>query len=496
MLITMITPAMDATSNINRFIGDDQGLSHDVASFLLGLVDKILSVVGLEHNQGLVTFLYTAIVIGVAIVVGWIFQIIILKVVKFVARKWSNDTYVALTRQRFFHKVCRIVPPLVFLGLIQFTLSNHNKLDEWLTKFTLIYMIIVFMVALSALIMTAWQLIDARANKRKLPLGSLAQLIKGILWIIAIIIMIGILVDESPLKLLTGLGAFSAVLMLIFKNNILSVVAGVQLSENDSLHVGDWIEVPGTNANGTVQEVSLVSVKILNWDKTTTMLPPYSLISSGFTNFRSMQTSNTRRICRSFMIDADSVLPTTPTMLDAIRRVPMMDDYITRKLEQQRQGKVADVDNPDGLADGSLDTNLGLFRAYMKMWLDKNPHISHDSDCFISTLAQTSAGIPLQVYCFTATSKWFPYEGIQDLVFEHVAAMLRYFFLCTFENPSGRDTVIDGYLSPGKPINAVYGVPQPFFNPGMDPYVPAAPAPAPASAPAPPQPVAGNVAAH
>lgn len=118
--------------------------------------------------------------------------------------------------------------------------------------------------------------------------------------------------------------------MLIFKDNILGVVAGVQLSENDSLHVGDWIAVPGTNANGTVEEVSLVAVKVLNWDKTTTTLPPYSLISTGFTNYRTMQQSHTRRICRSFMIDADSVLPATPEMLDTIRKVPFMDEYITK----------------------------------------------------------------------------------------------------------------------------------------------------------------------
>ena len=253
--------------------------------------------------------------------------------------------------------------------------------------------------------------------------------------------------------------------MLIFKDSILGVVAGVQLAENDSLHVGDWIAVAGTNANGTVQEVSLTAVKVLNWDKTTTTVPPYSLITGGFTNYRSMQTSNTRRICRSYMIDADSVLPATPEMLDSIRQVPFMDEYITRKLAQKAAGKTADVDNPEGLVDGTIDTNLGLFRAYFKMWLDANPQISHDDDCFVSTLPQTAGGIPFQVYCFTATSRWFAYEAIQDGVFEQLAAMLRFFRLYTFENPSGRDTVIDGFISPGKDINAVFGIPYPFNAP-------------------------------
>lgn len=297
-----------------------------------------------------------------------------------------------------------------------------------------------------------------------MPLKGLAQLAKGILWIVAAIIVVCVIVDKSPARLLAGLGAFAAVLMLVFKDSILGLVAGVQLSENDSLHVGDWISVKGTEANGTVMEVSLTAVKVQNWDKTTTTVPPYNLISSGFTNYRTMQQSMTRRICRSYMIDADSILPATPAMLENIKKVPFMEEYINKKLEQKAAGKVADVNNPDGLVDGTIATNLGLFRAYMKMWLDANPHVAHDSDCFVTTLAQTSAGIPFQIYCFTATSKWFPYEAIQATIFEQVAAMLRFFQLYAFENPSGRDTVIDGYLSPGGDIDKVYGIPYPFFQ--------------------------------
>ncbi len=463
-LITHIRTLEHPAAIISRFVGDRDGLSHDIAGFVMSIVDWILGIFGLDHDSNLVTFIYAAVVLGIAVVVGMASQWIILKVVETIAQRWSTSTYQALVRQRFFHKICRLVPPIVFLILIGFTLSNHNSLSGLLTRITLCYITFVICHAVNALVMALWQGINERANRRKLPLGGIAQLAKGIVWIIGVIIVISILVDKSPVRLLTGLGAFSAVLMLIFKNDILSLVAGIQLSENDSLHVGDWIEVPGTKANGTVQEVSLVAVKVLNWDKTTTTLPPYSLISTGFTNYRTMQESNTRRICRSYMIDADSILPCTTEMLDSIRGIPMMDDYITRKLKQKSAGQVADVDNPEGLADGSIDTNLGLFRAYLKMWLDANPHISHDSDCFVSTLAQTSSGIPLQVYCFTATARWFPYEGIQDLVFEHIAAMLPQFRLYTFENPSGRDTVVDGYLSPGRDIDKVYGIPQPFFK--------------------------------
>ena len=172
------------------------------------------------------------------------------------------------------------------------------------------------------------------------------------------------------------------------------------------------------------------------------------------------------------MIDADSVLPATPEMIENVRKLPFMDEWITKKQAQAAAGKSADVANPEGLADGTLDTNLGLFRAYFKMWLDNSQYISHDSDCFVSTLAQTPTGIPFQVYCFTATSKWFPYEGIQDLVFEHLAAMLASFGLYAFENPSGRDTIIDGYLSPGKNLDNIFGVPYPFFKTPQTPDTP------------------------
>ncbi len=449
------------TDYIHHFIGDRTGASYAIAHFVMQVVDWLLHLFGLEHNQTVVTFFYAAVVLGISLIVGWAAQWIIFHGVRALVRHDSN-LYRSLTAARFFHKVCRVIPALVFLILIQFTLSAHNSLSGILTKITLIYVLYVTTVALTALIHAIWLHVNERENKRRLPLKGIAQLAKGIVWILAIIIVIAILLDKSPAALLAGLGAFAAVLMLIFKDSILGVVAGVQLSENDSLHVGDWIKIG--EANGTVEEVSLTAVKVRNWDKTTTTVPPYTLISSGFTNYRTMQKSGTRRICRSYMIDADSVLPATPAMLQDISAVPMMRDYISRKIAQRDAGHVADVDNPDGLVDGTIDTNLGLFRAYMKMWLDASPHIAHDSDCFVSTLPQTAAGIPFQIYCFTNTSRWFAYEAIQDTIFEQVAAMLSRFQLYTFENPSGRDTIVDGYLSPGGDIDDVFGIPYPFYQ--------------------------------
>lgn len=471
MLPTFITsilcaaaPSHVAPIDITHFVGDNSGVSASIARFIMYIVNWILGIFHLENEVNVVTFLYAAVVLALAIVAGYIVQRIVLGVLHLVTRRWKSDTFTQLSEAHFFHRLCNIIIPLVFLMLIAFTLSNHNTLSMVLTRASLVYMVIVVAMAISAFIKGTWQHINTSANKKKLPLSGLAQLAKGIVWIVAIIVSVAIILDKSPASLLAGLTAFAAVLMLVFKDSILGVVAGVQLSQNNSLHVGDWISVGGTNANGTVTDVSLTAVKILNWDKTTTTVPPYNLISNGFTNYRTMQTSNTRRICRSYMIDADSIQPATPQMLESLRKLPFMDAYITKKLEQRAAGKVADVNNPDGLVNGTIDTNLGLFRAYLKMWIDANANVSHVDDCFISTLPQTSAGIPLQVYCFTNTSAWFAYEAIQDSIFEHVASMLSFFGLYTFENPSGRDTVVDGYLSPGKSMDKVLGIPYPFFT--------------------------------
>lgn len=453
------------TPDLSRFIGDSTGASRVIASFVMDLVNRLLQLFGLEHDLTVVTTLYAAVVLGISAVVGWAAQAVIFWIVREIARHRDTDTYQALTSVRFFHKVCAMVPALTFLILIQFTLSAHNSLSGLLTKATWIYVVFLTARAVSALVYGVWMHVDARENKRKLPLKGLAQLIKGLVWILAAIVAVAIVLDKSPGALLAGLGAFSAVLLLIFKDNILGLVAGVQLAENDSLHVGDWIKVHNTEANGIVQEVTLTAVKVLNWDKTVTTLPPYSLVSGSFTNYRSMQQSNTRRICRSYLIDADSVQPTTDAMLADIARLPMMADYVAKKLEQKKAGKVADVDNPDGLVDGTIDTNLGLFRAYMKMWLDASDMVSHVDDCFVSTLPQTPAGIPLQIYCFTSTSKWLPYEAMMDTIFEHLGSMLHHFSLCTFESASGRDLVIDGYLSNGRTADGVFGMPYPFTTP-------------------------------
>lgn len=447
-----------------------------IARILIDFCNWILKIFGANQDSKVFIWLYTAVVFLFSMLVGYLIYWIVVKILHALRNHIKSQLYGILVDNNFFTKICRIIPPVLFVILIQFTLYTHNSLASWLTRLTYISIVLLVAVAACTICDVVWVMIDERENKRKLPLRGILQVAKLIIWIVAIIIVAAILLDKSPGTLLAGLGAFAAVLLLVFKDSILGIVAGIQLAQNDSLHVGDWVAIPNGQANGTVSEVSLTDIKIINWDKTVTTVPPYTLISQGFTNYRNMQLSNTRRIQRSYYIDADSIVQTTPEMLEELQKIPLLTDWIQKKIAQRDAGKVENVNNSAGLVDGTIETNLGVFRAYMKLYLDTNPEISHVDDCFVTTLAQTPSGVPLQIYCFTNTSSWFPFEGIQAMVFEHLASMLYKFYLYTFENPSGRDTIIDGYLSPGKNSAPLFGIPFPFYlhsgnemQPGMPP---------------------------
>lgn len=441
-----------------------EGETYEIAKLLMGTVSRIFDQLGLAHHSSMELFVYAVLVFLISWGVGIITQYVILSVVDQIGKKWKGDIYDELTKAHFFHKASRIIPAIFFLIMIQFTMQQHSSLGSWLSRLTWIYLMFIVARCLTILVKVIWNCVDERENKRRLPLKGLIQLICGIVWIFFGIVVVSVLVDKSPGTLLAGLGVFASVLMLIFKDSILGLVAGVQLSENDSVHVGDWIAVDGTNANGTVQEVSLTEVKIQNWDKTVSSVPPYNLISGTFTTYRPMQESNTRRIARTYLIDSESVVEPSDELMERLAGIPLLKDWLEKKKAQKAAGREYCVNNPEGLVDGTIDTNLGIFRAYLKLWLLGNPDISQTDTQFVNTLQQSANGIPLQVYCFTSTSAWIAYEGIQSAVFEHIAAMLTKFDLFVFENSSSRATVLEGVMGRDLPAGeSVFGVPQPMI---------------------------------
>lgn len=453
-----------ALADITRHF-DVADAPNEFVRWLADLAYAVLDLLGLNHHPHLALVVYCMIVLAMAIGIGLLIKWGVRGILHLTARRVKSDFIRIIIQGRFITSLTDIIPPLIYLTLLHFTVWQYASLTKVLENLTLIYIIFRSVMAASAFVNVVWVYFDSRQNKRKLPLKGLAQLVVGLFWIIGIIIIVAILVNKSPATLLAGLGAFAAVLMLVFKDSILGVVAGVQLSQEDSLHVGDWISVPSNGTNGTVEEVNLGSIKVRNWDNTTTMLPPYSLVSGSFVNYQSMVQGGARRIQRTFMIDADSLRFLEDADLEEFKSIPYMKDWIEAKQKQRMEGREYSGANPEGLVDGTIDTNLGLLRAYLKMYLDHNADIDHTQTCFVCTLQQTNCGIPLQIYCFTSTSAWIAYESIQSAVFEHVAVVLARFRLCTFENPSGRDTIETGYITGRTDVDSVLGAPDPYFVP-------------------------------
>ena len=426
--------------------------SHAVAIWLTRLIHKTLNDAGLKSHPEVEDIIYVVIIVAFALTLGWLIRRGILyiarKLVKWHATAWGQS----LLRQRVLSRCSHIIPPLVILALLPFAFDKSSTLLHVFQICVLIYFIITMTLAVTTVISFIWERYDERENTRNLPLAGIRNLLIGIAWAIAVIIIGATLLDKSPVALLTGLGAFAAVLSLIFKDTILGFVAGIQLSQNDMLHIGDWIVVPSTIANGIVIGMSLTAVKVQNWDNTIVTLPPYSLISSSFQNWRGMSQSGYRQICRSAIFDTDTVVTATPELIEKVRALPGMAEFIDKV---KSGGQFYDP----GLAtvNGTTETNLGLFRAYMCYYLLHHPLIGTDQQILVRVMEPTGQGYPLQLWCFT-TTKWTAYEAVQSQIFEHMAVACGQFGLKMYNNPSGTD--VTSIKITGMPTQTVIEAPK------------------------------------
>lgn len=412
--------------------------SHTVATWLLNHIRRFLDWIGLEKDKTIEEIIYVMIIVGAAILLGWcVRRLILLGARKFVKMRNSAGARLLL-QQRVLTKCSHIIPPLVILALLPFAFDSTSKLLTFFEKGLYIYTLIVAAIGINAVLGFFWTRFDQRENTRNLPLKGILNLVVGIVWGIVVIIAISIIINKSPGMFLAGLGALSAALMLVFKDTILGFVAGIQLSENDMLHVGDWIVVPTTIANGIVVDVSLTAVKVRNWDNTIVSLPPYTLISTSFQNWRGMSQSGWRQICRSILFDTYYVNRCDDALLQKVIKLhPEMQSFIE---DEQKRGK-PNYDPGLATVNGTIETNLGLFRAYMCKYLLNHPLIGNNQQILVRVMEPTGQGIPLQLWCFTTTA-WTAYEAVQSEIFEHIAAVCEDFDLEIFNYPSGTDTEI------------------------------------------------------
>ena len=303
------------------------------------------------------------------------------------------------------------------------------------------FIILTFALALGATLDIVNVLYLRRKNAYLKPIKGYLQIIKIVIYAITTILIVATLIDRSPLILLSGLGAMAAVLMLIFQDTLLSLVASVQISSGDMLRVGDWVEMPQLNADGDVIDIALHTVRIQNFDKTITTIPTKRFISDSFKNWRGMQESGGRRIKRSLFIDQHSIHFLTTEELEHLKRFNLMKGYFDDKINELNQWNTEHVQSTSGdTIDSRRLTNIGTFRAYMEKYIRNHPGIHQTGmSLMVRQLSPTSEGLPIEIYCFTKTVVWAEYEGIQSDIFDHLLAIAPEFNLRVYQSPSGYD---------------------------------------------------------
>ena len=402
---------------------------------ITGIIKGILQSWG--FNESWTDDLTSTIILVIILAIAFLGDAICKHVTRLVKKTKATWDDVVFDRKVMIY-LSHLVAPIILYILLPLAISNAGLLT-FILRICMIYIIAVFLKFISALLSALYHVYSEREQFRDRPLKGLLQTVQVILFFIGGIIIVSILIDKSPMVLLTGLGASAAVLMLVFKDSIMGFVSGIQLSANNMLKVGDWIEMPKYGADGTVIEVTLNTVKVRNWDNTITTIPPYALVSDSFQNWRGMQESGGRRIKRSIRIDMNSVKFCTPEMLAKYRKIRLLKDYIeeTEKVVEE-YNKEHGIDN-SVLVNGRRQTNLGVFRAYLTNYLRSLPAVNQDLTCMVRQLQPTEQGIPLELYFFSSIKAWIPYEGVQADVFDHVLAIIPEFDLHVFQNPTGED---------------------------------------------------------
>ena len=379
-------------------------------------------------------------IVAIAFVSDFVCRQLLLRVVKRIVARTKATWDDILFEDRVLRRLCHIVPPVLIYFLLPLAFPPESGMVAFVLKLLLIYVIAVVLRFVNAFLKALHDVADQKEELQGRPLKGLMQTGQVIAFFVCIILIISILIDKSPARLLAGLGASAAILMLVFKDSIMGLVSGIQLTANDMLHVGDWISMSKYGVNGRVTEVTLNTVKVRNWDNTIVTVPPYLLISDSFQNWRPMQDSGGRRVMRSVNIDMNSVRFCTPEMLDRFRKIRLLKDYIdeTERLIAE-SNEQAGVENDPEPVNGLHQTNLGVFRAYLERYLRSLAGINQEMMLMVRQLQPTEKGLPVELYFFSKVTEWTVYEKVQADVFDHVLAVIPEFGLRVFQNPAGSD---------------------------------------------------------
>lgn len=387
-------------------------------------------------------FLFVVLLVILSSVAFLITKRIIIHNLYKVFRKTSFTWDDALADTRAFDNIAHIVPAISVRIMAPTIFADFEQILPFIIKLTDAYLILVSMSVFFAILKVGEYGLSRLPVFKDKPLTSYFQLIRILLYIVTVILVLSVILGKSPVYFLSAFGAMTAILLLVFKDTILGLVASVQMSSNDMVRVGDWVEMPKFNADGDVIDINLNTVKVQNWDKTITTIPTYYFITDSFKNWRGMQQSGGRRIKRAVFIDAHSVKLVDAEMREKLKKYQLISGYIENRQKEIEEYNAQHNIDRSVLINGRRMTNLGVFRKYVESYLKTHPRIKQDMTVMVRQLASESKGIPIEIYCFTNTTAWVEYESIQSDIFDHLYSVAVFFDVEIFQEPSGKNFAV------------------------------------------------------
>jgi miniconductance mechanosensitive channel len=400
-------------------------------------ISSWLSGLGVQSDNALITA--QIILLLCLSIAGFLLQLLLHLGIRKGLSQWIEGTQTLwddiFYHSQFFFRLGAI-PSLI---LLYFSAGWMPDFTDWIQRITLAAIVFVSARAFEAALTAINDIYDDYEVAKSKPIKGYVQVGKILLWLFALILMVSALLRSSPLLLLGGLGAFSAVLLLVFKDTLLGLIASVQFATNDMVRIGDWIEMPEYDADGEVMDISVHTVKVSNWDKTISTIPTYSLMSNSFKNWRGMEMSGGRRIKRALHIDLNSIRFIDQSLLQRLEKFKYIQDYLAKKDKEAMEDDLSHRVNGKDTFIGHNVTNLGAFRAYVFGYLQNHPKINPQMEILVRLLEPTQNGLPLEIYAFCTDKRWEYFEDIQADIFDHLLAILPEFNLSAYQNTSGLD---------------------------------------------------------
>ena len=375
----------------------------------------------------------------IAFVAYWIAKHIFVPLTEKAVMKTKNDWDDVLIDRKIFPMLARLVPVVLIYVACDLLFIEQPATSETIKRITLTLLSVIGVQCLNILLLIIQDTYSRHEISKARPISGYLGIFKIIYYVFAAILIVAILTNKSPWGILSVLGGLTAVLLLIFKDTILGFVASLQLFNLDMVRVGDWIEMPKYSADGDVMEVTIHTVKVQNWDKTITTIPTYALVTDAFRNWRGMSESGGRRIKRHICLDMNSIQLCSSEMLDKFAKINLLKDYLSKKQSEINLYNKEHNFDPSDSPNGRCQTNIGIFRAYIKAYLADNPKIHKDMTFLVRQLAPTAKGLPIEIYVFSNDNRWAFYEDIQADIFDHLLAMIPEFELKVFQEPTGGD---------------------------------------------------------